>query len=121
MKVAIAVTNGYVSGPSEGLAVQIYEINGNEYKIIEEYENPALNATAARGVHMLKSAIDKGVNAVVVAEMGPPGFRFLKRYNVKAYLGMGLDAKTALEKLIKNELLEITQPTHGERHGEHYH
>lgn len=70
---------------------------------------------------MLKSAIDKGVNAVVVAEMGPPGFRFLQRYNVKAYLGMGLDAKTALEKLIKNELLEITQPTHGERHGEHYH
>ena len=116
MKVAIPVTNGYVDGPGEGLVVQIYEVENGQYKLIEEYENPALRAMAARGVHMLKSAIDKGVKAVIVAEMGPPGFRLLQNYNVKAYLGEGLDVKTALEKLIKNELPELKGPTHEEHH-----
>ena len=122
MKVAIPVTNGYVDGPGEGLVVQIYEVENGQYKLIEEYENPALKATAVRGAHMLKSAIDRGVNAIIVAEMGPPAFRLIQNYRIKAYLGEGLDVKTALEKLIKNELPELNGPTHEEHHhGEHHH
>jgi len=122
MRVAVPVTNEYVDGPGEGLSVQIYEVENGQYKLIEEYENPALRAMAARGAHMLKSAIDKGVDAFIVAEMGPPGIRLLQSYKIKAYLAEGLDVKTALEKLMKNELPELNRPTHEERHhGEHHH
>ncbi|QIW25383.1 diguanylate cyclase [Sulfolobus sp. S-194] len=120
MRIAIPVTNGYVEGPGEALKVQIYEVEGQEYKLIEEYDNPALKAMAVRGAHMLKSAIDRGVNAVIVAEMGPPGLRLLQNYKIKAYLAEGLDVKTAIEKFIKGELPEIIKPTHEEHHHHHY-
>lgn len=116
MKVAIPVTNGYVDGPGEGLKVQIYELDGGQYKLVEEYDNPALRAMTARGAHMLKSAIDRGVQAFIVAEMGPPGFRLLQNYKIKAYLAEGLEVKEALERMLRNELQEIVKPTHEEHH-----
>ncbi|AWR96394.1 diguanylate cyclase [Acidianus sulfidivorans JP7] len=115
MKVAIPVTNGIVDGPGEGEEVHIYEISDNKINLVEKYENPALKATAARGAHMLKSVLDRGVNAVIVAEIGPPGVRLL-RGKVKIYLGEGMREEEALEKLIKGELKETDKPTHGEHH-----
>ncbi|MEM0092566.1 MAG: diguanylate cyclase, partial [Saccharolobus sp.] len=44
MKVAIPVTQGFVDGPGEGEEVHIYEIENNNVRLIEKYENPALNA-----------------------------------------------------------------------------
>lgn len=119
MKVAIPVTDGYVDGPGEGLKVQIYEVESGQHRLVEEYDNPALKAIAARGAHMLKSAIDRGVDALIVAEMGPPGFRLIQSYKIKAYLGNGLHVNEALEKLIKGELEEIKRPTHEEHHHHH--
>ncbi|BFH72422.1 NifB/NifX family molybdenum-iron cluster-binding protein [Sulfurisphaera javensis] len=116
MRVAIPVTNGYVEGPGEALKVQIYEVKDGSYKLVEEYDNPALSAMAARGAHMLKSAIDRKIDALIVAEMGPPGFRLIQNFKIKAYLGQGLDVKTALEKFIRGELPEILKPTHEEHH-----
>lgn len=115
MKVAIPVTNGYVDGPGEGLEVIIYEIKDGKPYLVERYENPALKATAARGAHMLKSALDKGVNAVIVAEIGPPGVRLLKG-KAKIYLAPGLKVEEALDKLIKGELIETDKPTHEHHH-----
>jgi len=115
MKVAIPVTNGKVDGPGEGLEVYIYEIKDGEARLIEKYENPALRATTSRGIHMLKSALDRGINAVIVAEIGPPGVRLLKG-KVKIYLAEGLDVKEALDKLIRGELMETDRPTHEQHH-----
>ncbi|MEJ2779292.1 NifB/NifX family molybdenum-iron cluster-binding protein [Stygiolobus sp. CP850M] len=113
MKVAIPVTNGFVDGPGEGLEVMIYQLEGGKFTLVEKYENPALRATAARGLHMLKSALDKGINAVVVAEIGPPGVRLLKG-KAKIYLAPGLKVEEALERLLKGELPETDKPTHDE-------
>ncbi len=66
MRIAVPVTDEYVDGPGEGLRVRIYEL-GNEVKLIEEYDNPALQATAARGIHMLRSALERGVTGFLVA------------------------------------------------------
>ncbi|BCS93827.1 hypothetical protein L3N51_00573 [Metallosphaera sp. J1] len=114
MKVAVPVTNGMIDGPGEGLTVRIYEVD-EKIRLIEEYENPALKATAARGIYMLRSALDKGVTAFVVAEIGPPGVRFLEG-KAKIYIAEGR-VEDALDKLIKGELMETHEPTHGEHHG----
>ncbi len=117
MRVAIPVTNGRVDGPGEGQEVLIYEINGDDAKLLERYENPALKATAARGAHMLKSALDKGAVAVILAEIGPPGVRLLKG-KAKIFLAEGLTVEEALEKFKKGELQETDKPTHEEHHHE---
>ncbi|BBL47482.1 MULTISPECIES: NifB/NifX family molybdenum-iron cluster-binding protein [Metallosphaera] len=118
MKVAIPVTNGMVDGPGEGLKVRIYEVD-KEVKLLEEYDNPALTAMAARGIYMLRSALDKGVTAFIVAEIGPPGVRFLEG-KAKIYLAEG-KVEDVLNKLIKGELKETHEPTHGEHHSHGHH
>lgn len=116
MKIAIPVTDNFVTGPGEGEEVQIYEINGNEIKLLEKYENPALKAIVARGVYMLKSALDRGVNAVIVTEIGPPGVRLLQG-KAKIYLAeQGITVDEAIRKFIKGELKETNKPTHGDYH-----
>ncbi|MEM0072175.1 MAG: NifB/NifX family molybdenum-iron cluster-binding protein [Metallosphaera sp.] len=117
-KVAVPVTNGYVDGPGEGEKVRIYEVSGNGPALVEEYDNPALKATFARGIHMLKSALEKGATAFIVAEIGPPGVRFLEG-KAKILLAPGERVEDALEKFMKGALLETHQPTHESRHGHH--
>jgi len=114
MRVAVPVTDGVVDGPGEGEVVRIYEV-GSDVKLIEEYENPAKYAMAARGVHMLKSALERGAEAFIVAEIGPPGLRYLES-KAKIYLGKGYPVELALERFMKGELPEIKEPTHGHHH-----
>ena len=73
MKVAVVETNLIVEGPGEGQTVQIYETEPAP-RGVEEYQNPALTATTTRGIWMLKSAMEKGATAIVVAEAGSPAF-----------------------------------------------
>ncbi len=120
MKVAVPVTNGYVDGPGEGEKVRIYEVNGKEFKLVEEYDNPALTAMYVRGVHMLKSALEKGATAFILVEIGPPGIRFLQG-KAKVFLAEpGTPADEAVKMLTEGKLNETDKPTHGEHH-EHHH
>lgn len=70
-KVALPVTGDEVTGPGEGEKVKIFDVENDLIKLVEEYPNPALHAVAARGAHMLKSALDKGAQVFLVTEMGP--------------------------------------------------
>jgi len=115
VKVAVPVTNDYVDGPGEATEVHIYEVNGKEYKLVEKFTNPALQATHARGVYMLKAGLERGVTAFIVAEIGPPGIRFLKG-KAKVYLASGMKVDEALDKLVKGELTETDKPTHDDHH-----
>ncbi|MCL5793474.1 MAG: hypothetical protein M1138_01385, partial [Candidatus Thermoplasmatota archaeon] len=87
MKVAVVETNLIVEGPGEGQTVQIYETDPAP-RVVEEYQNPALTATTTRGIWMLKSAMEKGATAIVVAEAGSPAFNFTKGKAV-LYSGAG--------------------------------
>ncbi|MCY0860143.1 MAG: diguanylate cyclase [Sulfolobaceae archaeon] len=117
MKVAIASTNGMVSGPGEAEEVHIYEINGSDIKLLDSYENPAKYKEYARGVYMLRSVMDKEVDAVVLSEIGGPGFRYVAG-KIKVYIFEGSENE-ALKKLMNNELVEAKAPTH--EHGHHHH
>ncbi len=115
-KVALPVSGDEVTGPGEGEKVEIFEVE-NEIKLIEEYPNPALQAIAARGAHMLKSALDKGAQVFLVTEMGPPGVRLLQG-KAKAFLvEEGTKVDDALKLFKEGKLQEIVKPTHTERHG----
>ncbi len=75
MKIAVPVTDNMVSGPGEGLEIRIYDA-GKEIKLLDTYENPALKAASARGIWMLRSAIDRGAAAIILSGAGAPAFIF---------------------------------------------
>ncbi|MGC8949042.1 MAG: NifB/NifX family molybdenum-iron cluster-binding protein [Thermoprotei archaeon] len=111
MKVAVPVTNGYVSGPGEGLEVHVYEIEGNIIKFLEKYANPASKAITAKGIYMIRSILERNVNAIIVTEIGQHGFKMLSG-KVTVYLAPQIRVEDALSKLIKNELQMIDKPIH---------
>ncbi|NON61844.1 NifB/NifX family molybdenum-iron cluster-binding protein [Acidianus sp. RZ1] len=116
MRVAVPTTNGIVDGPGEAMKVRIYEVSGNEVKLVEEYDIPALKAMAARGVHMLRSAIEKGATSFLLVEIGPPGVRYLSG-KAKIYIvPQGTSVDSALNMFRSGKLIETTAPTHEEHH-----
>ncbi|MHB1708145.1 MAG: NifB/NifX family molybdenum-iron cluster-binding protein [Thermoplasmataceae archaeon] len=106
-----------VSGPGEGLEVRIYD-TGKETKLLDTYENPALKATSARGIWMLRSAMDRGAEAMIVSGAGAHAFTFAKG-KLKIYLGAGLSVAEAISSFMNGKLSELTAPTH--EHGHHDH
>ncbi len=106
MKVALPVTDNNITGPGEAMEVHIYEIANNEYKLIIKYENPALKATMTRGIYMLKSIIDKNVDALIVTEIGEPGVRFLKNKIKICYSG-DYNEENSIKYFMENKLKEI--------------
>ncbi len=117
MKIAIPVIDNMVSGPGEGQEVRIYDA-GREVKLLDTYENPALKATSARGIWMLRSAIDHGAGAIILSGAGAPAFTFA-RGKLKIYLGAGLSVDEALSTFKDGKLSELTTATH--EHGHHDH
>nr|WP_236753510.1 hypothetical protein [Acidianus sp. HS-5] len=74
-------------------------MEGDNVKLVERYDNPALNAGTTRGVYMLKSALEKGTNAIILTKIAPSRFNFIKG-KAKLFLVNGL-VEEVLEKLKK--------------------
>ncbi|MEM0157319.1 MAG: diguanylate cyclase [Thermoplasmataceae archaeon] len=119
MKVAVVETNQIVEGPGEGEKVQIYETEPVP-RVVEEYQNPALMATTTRGIWMLKSAMEKGATAIVVAEAGSPAFNFTQGKAV-LYSGAGMRVDTAIKALVDGKLPKMDRATHEHGHGRENH
>lgn len=119
MKVAVVETNLIIEGPGEGQTVQIYETEP-ALKLVEEYQNPALKATTTRGIWMLKSVMEKGATAIVVAEAGSPAFNFTKGKAV-LYSGAGMKVDAAIKALVDGKLPKMDGPTHEHGHDNHMH
>ncbi len=107
-KIAISVIKNMVSSPGKGEEIYIYEINDLP-KLIEKYENPAIKAISTPGIYMIKSVLDRNVNAFIVSEIGAPGVRFLNG-RARIFISENSTVEDALNKYIKNELKEITDP-----------
>ena len=121
MRIAIPVSNGLVSGPGEGDEVWIVEVKDDgSYEVVERYENPARQAQWARGVAMLRSVLDRGVDAVILSEIGPPGYRWAVGKGIRVYIFEG-QVEDAIRAFIDGQLSEAQGPTHGEHHGHHGH
>ncbi|WP_054853806.1 NifB/NifX family molybdenum-iron cluster-binding protein [Vulcanisaeta distributa] len=121
MRIAISVSNGFVSGPGEGDEVWIVEVRDNgTYEVIERYENPAKYAQQVRGIFMLRSILERGVDTVILSEIGPPGYRWAVGKGIKIYIFEG-HVDDAIKAFINGELTEAQGPTHEEHHGHHRH
>ena len=117
VRIAIPVTENMVSGPGKAAEIYIFEVEETP-KLIEKYENPARTANSTPGIYMLKSALDRNVNAFIVSEIGAPGVRFLDG-RVKIFISEYSSVDDVLNKYIKNELKEITDPSMA--HESHHH
>ncbi len=111
MKIAVAVTNGFVSDPGECDEVHIYESSGNGLELKEKFENPGKKALAAPGVVMIRSAVEKGAGAIILSEIGRPGINYLKG-KARVYLAGGMAATEAAKKVMDGSIPETTEPTH---------
>lgn len=83
----------------------VYDTNNNSYEV---YENTELGNHKHEN---LKLFIDKGIEAVIVGNIGPHAFDFLKSFNQKIYLARNTTIEDAIQKFINNELKELSEPT----------
>lgn len=114
MRFAIAATGDKISGPGEATEIIIYNLEKNA-SLEEIYENPALTATSARGISMLKSVIDKGVEALVISGIGEHAFNYASgRLNLLN--GRGMTTDEAVQKISKDGMKPIKSATHGMHH-----
>ena len=82
----------------------IYEDQNDEVVFVE---NPAVNARGGAGILAVEFLISKGINAVVVPEVGPNAERVLRSANIDIFQGLDLSSKELIEKWKNNELTKI--------------
>ena len=114
MRIAVPVTEGFVDGPGEGREVFVFDI-GEEAVLVEKYENPALTAQSARGIWMLRSAMDRQVENLIVSGIGQHAFSVSKG-NLRFYHAEGMKVEEAVDQMRKGELPELTEPNHNHMH-----
>lgn len=116
MKIAIPVTDGAASGPGEAREIVVFDTStGME---LERYENPALTATAARGIVMLRSVIDRKVDALVVSGIGQHAIDYA-RNRLRILNSGGLPISGILAAAGQGNLPEMSEATHMGHHHEH--
>ena len=116
MRVAVPVTNGFVDGPGEGEEVYVYDLSP-EPKLVEKYPNPAITAVSARGIWMLRSALDRNVEKLIVSGVGQHAFTVVDG-KLKFYHADGMKVEDAVATFIEDKLPELTEPNHV--HGHHH-
>ncbi|WP_297217228.1 NifB/NifX family molybdenum-iron cluster-binding protein [Thermoplasma sp.] len=117
MKFAVAVSGNKVNGPGESEEIQIYQVNDGKFELVEKYANPALEASGARGIQMIRSAVDHGVDALVLSEIGSPGFNYVKN-RMKIYIVPEIPVNEALKMILDGQVKPASAATH--EHGHHH-
>ena len=119
MKVAIAAKNDVVADPGECEEIHFYDLKDGTPILLKKIENPGKNARAAKGVVMLRSALENGADAIIVNEIGRPGVNYLKG-KAKIFLADGMNIEDAIHALSSGRLKETVEPTHEGGHREHH-
>lgn len=115
MKIAVPATDGLVDGPGEGRKVIIFEVDSEGFQLVEEYDNPALTAQSARGIWMLRSALERGAEGIIVSGAGAHAFDFLQG-KAKMFYAANSNVNNAIYDFMKGNLPELNQATHGHHH-----
>jgi predicted Fe-Mo cluster-binding NifX family protein len=71
----------------------------------------------------LRSFLDKGAEAFIVGNISPYAFEIINTPKSKVYLARKMLVREAIEKFIKSELLQLSEPTvkRSVEHGQHSH
>lgn len=82
-------------------------IYDTETRSLETYEN----AGHSEKHEELRKLIEKGVEAVIVGNIGPHAFEAVNTPKSKVYLARKITVNEAIEKLLKGELQQLHEPT----------
>lgn len=113
MIIAVPVSGNMPSGPGE--ARDVLMIDTSTGKELERYENPALTATSARGIVMLRSVIDRKADALVVSGIGEHAMTYAKG-RITILNGAGRTLGDIVKAVSENSLPEISEATHSGHH-----
>lgn len=61
--------------------------------------------------HKLEEIMQQTTDAVIVGNIGPHAFEIIKSFGTKMFLARKMTVEEAIEKLLKNELEELSEPT----------
>ncbi len=114
MKFAIAATGDKVSGPGEATEILVYSLEDTS-ELLEIYENPAHKATSARGIAMLRSVLDRGVEKLVISGIGEHAFKYASG-KVVLLNGRGMSTDQILRAMSEGTLKPINGSTHSLSH-----
>ena len=101
-------------------------IYNTETKSFEAFEN----IDEGHNHENLQQFLDKGVEVFIVGNIGPHAFEVINTPKSKVYLAKKMSIQEAVDKFLKGELKQLTEPTakhsigHGkdeEHHGKHHH
>ena len=110
MIIGIPVTGNMPSGPGEAQEVVVYDTSTG--KELDRYENPALTATSGKGIAMIRSLLERKVEAMVVSGIGQHAFEVARR-TLKVLNGEGLTLDQIVQGAGRGTLHELHEPTHG--------
>ena len=95
----------------------LFAVVDTDSNAVEIVENPGLHVQRGRGIYIAQMFKEKGVEAVLVKEMGPGAFDKIRNgLGIKVYL-VPEEVKfldEALELFKKGELPELTEPNEEE-------
>jgi predicted Fe-Mo cluster-binding NifX family protein len=117
MKIAVSATADKIDStvdPRFGRCAYfiIVDAEGSEIKGSEAVQNTGTQAMGGAGVTAAQIVANKGVDAVITGNVGPNAFGALSQAGIKIVTGVGgVSVKDAVQRYLKGELKETTQPT----------
>ncbi|EZQ01786.1 diguanylate cyclase [Candidatus Acidianus copahuensis] len=108
MRIALPVADNLVAGTEDGEKIRIYEVSGNEVKLVEEYDNPALKTDAemSREILMIRSIMQRGAKTLITSRIGLPGLRLLKGCG-KVYITEKISVTEAIYNFTSGNLKKV--------------
>ncbi len=89
----------------------IVEVEDGEIRSVEVVKNRAAEKLSGAGVSAAQFVVDEGVDVLLAGNIGPKAYSILRAAGIKVYRASGLKVSDAVERYLKSELDEITEPS----------
>ena len=121
MRIAASTTKGGLDdritdifGRAESFT--IVDVKDGKINGFEVVKNENTSASGA-GIAASQLMVDKDVDVVLTGMLGPNAYNVLTAVGIKVYKAAGMKVDEAINKLLNNELEEITAPSGGKGRG----
>ncbi len=118
MLIAIPVSDGEVSGPGEAQEILVLD-SEKGFAVKERYENPAIGAVSSPGILMIRSLVERNVDALIVGHIGMHAFSYA-RNRLVVYSSAGMSYEDAVAAYRNGALKKVDEAIPGD-HGSHSH
>jgi predicted Fe-Mo cluster-binding NifX family protein len=83
----------------------------------ESISNSSVESPHGAGIGAAQLIASRGAKALLTGSVGPNAYSALTAAGIKVYTGISGSVREAVERLIKGELPQTTEPTVGGHHG----